>query len=307
MNTDRACWRAVRHGVKRYAMGDWERPARGFDEISAVFLSSTTPDHSAEMVPQAAASHLSSPLLFPVWCCLSPSPAVESFFACNLAVQIAKNNKTVTLIDFGFERSVVRHLMGCSNPVQYAAPPSVTLHSDYKLESIRFNGLPEITLIFPARPKELNFPARALDRIFTEDRVQKCNVIVINSLMWPVPEILAGFRRAIFFIDYQVHSLARAYSWIKRLSSGCLCFIIGAVYREGEDTETIMQSVSKLQKAVFKHLPAGLELRVISMPLDAEARTSMHCGKPLALMESPALSSSARAVANLCDNVLRSE
>jgi hypothetical protein len=197
--------------------------------------------------------------------------------------------------------------MGCSNLIQDAVTPANTLHCDYRLESIRFNGLPEITLVFPARPRELNFPARTLDRIFTEDKVQKCNVILINSPMWPVPEILAGFRRAIFFIDDQVHSLARAYSRIKRLSSGCLCFIIGAVYREGEDTKTIMQSVSKLQKAVFKHLPVGLELRVISMPLDVEARTSMHSGKPLALMESPALSASARAIANLCENVLRSE
>jgi hypothetical protein len=288
-------------------MGDMKRPAKGFDEISRVFLPSTTPDHSAEMVPQAAALPSRSPLLFPVLCCLSPAPAVESFFACNLSVEIAKNNKTVTLIDFGFERSVVRHLMGCSNPISNAVTPAGALHPDYRLESIKFDGLAEITLVLPARPRELNFPKRTLGRILTEDKVRKCNVILINSPMGPMPEIRTRFPKAILLIDDQIHSLARGYSWIKRLSSGCLCFIIGAVHREGEDSKTVMRGVSKLQNAAFKHLPVGLKLRVISMPLDMEARASMHSGKPLALRESPALSSSAGAIAKLCGSLLRNE
>lgn len=292
-------------------MGEWKRPARGFDEISSVFLSSANPDHSAEMIPRPAPSPLNSPVLFPVFCCLSPSPAVESFFACNLSVEIAKNNKTVTLIDFGFERSIVRHLMRSSNPVEDVVPPADTVRPDYKLESIRFHRLPEITLVSPAMPRDRNFSARTLERIFAEDKVQKCNVILINSPMGldeiAVHEMLTRFRRAIFFIDGQAHSLAKAYSWIKRLSPGCRYYLIGAVCGAEDTKPAVLQNVSKLQKTVFKHLLVGLELRVVTVPLGREARISMQSGKPLALIEPLTPAASAGAIANLCENLLRNE
>lgn len=91
---------------------------------------------------------------------------------------------------------------------------------------------------------------------------------------------------------------------IKRLSSGCECFLIGAVTGEGEDNDTVLQNVSKLQKAIFKHLRVGLELRVVTMPLDREVRVSMQSRRPLALLEPPA-SCSAAAIARLCENLLR--
>ena len=301
-------WRAVRDGVKSPAMHKGKGPARGLEEISSLFLSSTEPDHSAETIPHPAPSPSSSPLLFPVFCCVSPSPAVESFFACNLSVEIAKNDRTVTIIDFGFERSIVRHLMGYPNPAQGAFPPGNTVHSDYKVESIRFCGLPEITLISPAMPRERDLPKRTVERIFAQEQVRKANLILIN---WPVgpdgiaaPEIFTRFHRAIFLIDDQAQSLAKAYSWIKRLSSGCNCYLIGAVFGEGEDGNTVLQNVSKLQKTIFKHLRVGLELRVVTMPLDREARISMQSRTPLALLES-STSRSARAIAKLCENLLR--
>jgi hypothetical protein len=141
-----------------------------------------------------------------------------------------------------------------------AALPAEMVRFDYKLESMRFRGLPEIALVSPVKPMDLNFPARTLNRISMEDEVQKCRIILINMPMGPVPGIFTGLRKAVFFIDDSPHSLATAYSRIKRLSSGCRCFIIGAVYSEGEDAEPVMQSISKLQKTVFKHLPVGIEL-----------------------------------------------
>ena len=292
-------------------MCDWKRPTRGFDEISSVFLSSTKLDRPVETAPHPEDSPLSSPLLFPVFCCLSPSPVVESFFACNLSVEIAKNRKAVTLIDFGFERSLVRYLMRYSNPMQDVISPVNTVYPDYKLEAISFYGLPEITLVSPALPREPLFSTRTLGRIFAEDKVKKCNVVLINSPMGPdaipIPELLTRFRRSIFLIDAQTHSLAKAYSWIKSLSSDCRSYLIGAVYDVEEDTEIILQNISKLQKTVFKHLPVGIEFRVVTVPLDREARVSMHSGKPLALMESPVSSSSAGAIANICENLLRNE
>lgn len=283
-------------------------PARGLEEISSLFLSSTEPDCSAETIPHPAPSPSSSPLLFPVFCCVSPSPALESFFACNLSVEIAKNGRTVTIIDLGFERSIVRHLMGYPNPAPGTFPPGYTVHPDYKVQSIGFGGLPEITLISPAMPREQDLLKRTVERIFALEQVRKANLILIN---WPAgpdgiaaPGFFTRFGRAVLLIDDRAQSLAKAYSWIKRLSSGCKCCLIGAVFGEGEDSNRVLENVSKLQKTIFKHLRVGLELRVVTMPLDREARISMQSRWPLALRDSPA-SSSAGAIAKLCENLLR--
>jgi len=292
-------------------MVDWKRPAKGFEEISSVFLSSTGPDHSEEMLRNAVPSPSGSPLLYAAMCCLSPSPAVESFFACNLTVEIAKNNQTVTLIDFGFERSIVRYLMRCPNSLQDVFSHRSLVHPNYRVETTRFEGLPEITLVFPAIPRERNFPGRAVERILTEETVRKCNVILINSPMGSDEVTVSGnfnrFRKAVLFMDARDHSLAKAYSWIKRLSSGSRCFLIGAVFDEGEDSDPVLQNITKLQTTIFKHLGVGLELRVVPMPLDREARISVQTGKPLALTESSVSSSSARAIAKVCENLLRNE
>ena len=283
-------------------------PARGLEEISSLFLSSIEPDRSAETIPHPPPSPSSSPLLFPVFCCVSTSPAVESFFACNLAVEIAKNDRTVTIIDLGFDRSIIRHLMGYPNPAQGAFPPGNTVHPDYKVESIRFGGLPEITLISPAVPEGRDLTGRTVERIFAEEQVRKAGLVLINRPVGPdrigAPDFFTRFHRAVLFIDDQAQSLVKAYSWIKRLSSRCKCFLIGAVVGEGEDNDAVLQNVSKLQKAIFKHLRVGLELRVVTMPLDREVRSSVQSGRPLALLEPPA-SNSAMAVARLCENLLR--
>lgn len=308
MNSTRS--RTTQDGVKSSVTGaDWNRPARGFNEISSVFLSSGESAHSAEEALDANASQSSSPLQFAVLCCMSPSPAVESFFACNLAVEIAKNNKTVTLIDYGFERSVIPYLMGCPGPAQDG--PGNAVHPDYRVEDVKFYQLPEITLVSPTIPRDRNFTGRTVERIFSEEKVQKCNVILINSPFGSdevaVPEVFTRIRRAILFMDGQEYSLAKAYSLIKRLSSGCGCFLIGAVSGPSEENDPVRQNVSKLQKTVFKHLIVGLEMRVVAVPLDGEARISMQSGKPLALMDSSVASSSANAIRKLCENLLRNE
>jgi MinD-like ATPase involved in chromosome partitioning or flagellar assembly len=301
-------WRADRDGVKCPPMYRGKGPARGLEEISSLFLSSTEPDRSAETIPHPTPSPSGSPLLFPVFCCVSPSPAVESFFACNFAVEIAKNDQTVTIIDFCFERSIVRHLMGFPHPTQGAIPSGNTVHSDYRVESIRFRGMPEITLISPALPGEQDLPKSTVERIFAQEQVRKANLILINCPVGPdrigALDIFTRFHSAILLIDDQVQSLVKAYSWIKRLSSRCNCCLIGAVFGEGEDSNTVLQNVSKLQKTIFKHLPLALELRVVTIPLDREARISMQSRKPLALLEPPT-SCSAKAIAKLCENLLR--
>jgi hypothetical protein len=239
---------------------------------------------------------------------MSTSPAVESFFACNLSVEIAKNDRTVTIIDLGFERSIVRHFMGYPNPAQGAFPPGDTVHSDYKVVGIRFGGLPEITLISPAVPGGHDLTRRTVERIFAEEQVRKAGLILINRPVGPdrtgAPDIFPRFHRAVLLIDDRVGSLVKAYSWIKRLSSGCECFLIGAVSGEGADSDKVLQNVSKLQKAIFKHLRVGLELRVVTIPLDREVRVSMQSRRPLALLQ-PSTSCSATAIAKLCENLLR--
>jgi hypothetical protein len=104
--------------------------ARGLEEVFSLFLSSTESDHSAEAISRSAPSPTSAPLLVPIFCCVSPSPAVESFFTCNLSVEIAKNDRTVTIIDFGFERSIVRSIIGYPNPTPGAFHPENTVYQD---------------------------------------------------------------------------------------------------------------------------------------------------------------------------------
>jgi hypothetical protein len=120
-----------------------------------------------------------------------------------------------------------------------------------------------------------------------------------------VPQNFSRFQKAVFLMDDRAHSLAKAYSWIKRISSACRCCLIGAVFAGGGDGNPVVQNVSKLQKTIFKHLLTGLELRVVTMPLDGAARISMQSGNPLALCESSTPSSSAMAIARLCENLLR--
>jgi hypothetical protein len=239
---------------------------------------------------------------------MSASPAVESFFACNLSVGIAKKDRSVTIIDLGFDRSIVRHLLGYPNPAQGAFSPGNTVHPDYKVESIRYCGLPEITLISPAVPRGPELPERTAERIFGQEQVRKANLILIHRPVGPAgigaPGIFTRFHRAILFIDDRVQSLAKAYSWIKRFYSSCNCYLIGAVFGEGEDVNAVLKNVSKLQKTIFKHLRVGIELRVVIVPLDREARISMQTGRPLALLESSS-SCSARAITKLCENLLR--
>ena len=164
LNMNSRHWRA--DGVKFPAMHKGKGPARGLEEISSLFLSSTEPDLSAETIPNRAPSPLSFPLLFPVFCCASSSPAFEAFFACNISVEIAKNDQTVTIIDFGFERSIIRHLMGYPHPAQSAFTAGNTVHSDYRVSGIRFYGLPEMTLISPAMPSRLLKKAQISVRFF---------------------------------------------------------------------------------------------------------------------------------------------
>jgi MinD-like ATPase involved in chromosome partitioning or flagellar assembly len=299
---------AAGDGVKCPAINKVEGRARGLEEISSLFLSSAQPDHPAETVSHPAPSPSISSLLFPVFCCMFPSPAVESFFACNLSVEIAKNDRKVTIIDFGFERSIIRYLMGYPSPAQGAFPCGNTVHSDYKVQSIGFNELPEITLISPAMQMGPELSKRTMERIFLQEQVRKADLILINCPAGldglAAHEIFTRFHRAIFLIDDQAQSLAKAYSWIKRLSTSCKCYLIGAVFDEGEDGNAVLQNVSKLQKTIFKHLCAGIELRVVTMPVDREARISMQSGRPLALLRS-STSSSAGAITKLCENLLR--
>jgi hypothetical protein len=201
--------------------------------------------------------------------------------------------------------------MRCPNGFQDVLPSGGMVRPHYKVESAMFYGLPEITLVSPAMPRGGILPNRIVERIFAEEKVRNCNVILINSPMGSneviVPGNSAHFRRAILFMDARAHALVKAYSLIKRLSSGSRCFLIGAVFCEGEDSNPVLQNVTKLQKTIFKHLLMDLELRVVPVPLDREAKISMQSGKPLALMESSTPSSSARAIAKLCKNLLRSE
>ncbi len=276
--------------------------------MSSLFLSSADRSKKAVQVPAPSQPMLKSRLLFSMFCCLPPSPALESFFACNLLLEIAKRDLSVTLIDFGCERSVVRLLMGTSATGSDAFPCGHVPYPDYRVESLKFENFSEVTLVIPSASTEQDLIDRSARRIFAREDVQKSNATLIT---WPVgpqpvaiPEILTHFEKAIFLMDDQADSLVKAYSWVKRVSPICREFLICTVFQEEEGSERALQNVSILQQTVFKHLHTGLKLRVFAMPLNREAWDSIRSQKPLALASQNA-SPSAVAIANLCDGLLR--
>ena len=305
-------WTTDRGGAESSEMDKWKRPARGLDEISSVFLSSPKPPHAAQTVPEPSVSTTPGPPpLFPIFCCLRSSPAVESFFTAGLCVEIARNNQAVALIDFGFERSVIRHLMQCWNPLRDILPTDVSVRPDYRLESMRFCTFSEITLVSPAVPGGRKISERTLERIFSEDKVRKCDAVLINSPPGShevsVPETGIPFRRTAFFVDVHTRSLARAYSWIKKLSPGCRSYLIGVVSGGVENGDPVPESVSRLQRTIFKYMSEGPEVRVVSTPMDLEGGISMQSGEPLAAMGTISPSRSVASLSKFCRNFLRNE
>lgn len=290
--------------MKRSLLDDGKGSARGLDEISSVFLSSSRTGYRAESEPSRALPHSGAPLLFAVLCSLSGPPAIESFFACSLCLEIARNNRTATLIDLGFERSIAWRLMRCAHPGLDLFKTAETVRLDYKLQAMTFTGLREITFVRPALPKGRKLHAGVVERVLAEEKVGKCDLILVNSPMGSdevsTSGIFRSFRKAVLFMDNLPISLARAYAWIK-IYSGCRCWLIGAVCGTGEQTEVMLRNVSRLQKAVFKHLPVGIELRVVPVPLTGSAWTSMQTAGPNTGPSPP----SSSAVARLCENLLR--
>ncbi|MEW5801787.1 MAG: hypothetical protein AB1847_06735 [bacterium] len=275
------------------------------DDISPSFLPSAEADSlrgiAAHFNPPLSKSK--SPLLLAIFCCLSLEAA--SYFPCNLSLEMAKRNQPVSVIDFCSELPNVRYLMGDLVDLKTGFPNT----PDFKMENIKLYGFSKITLFSLALSAKSISSSYVINRIFADQTIWESSVIIINSPNGP-DALLAldpfiHFQRALFLMDFHMHSLVKTYSWIKKTFSACQRYITGAVSLPGDDADLLQQNTAKLAKVISKYLPVSPCATMTDVPLDQKAITSIKLRKPLALMEPS--SASGRALSDLCENLLSSE
>lgn len=244
------------------------------------------------------------PCLFPVFNCLSLE--VASCLSCNLSLEMAKRNQTVSVIDFGLRRPNIRYLMGNLVDLQDDFPAENAYHLDFKIENIKLYGFSKITLFSLAVSGEQI--DKIIGRIFADQRVMESDVVLINSPNGPddlpMSDPAIQFQRALFLMDSQIRSLLKTYSWIKKFSSVCQKHLIGSVSQPGEETMS-RQNIARLEKVIPRYLPIDFNTLITDIPLDQETISSIKSRTPLALTASP--SASGQAISNLCENLLRNK
>jgi len=259
----------------------------------------TTPDAS----PVSIGSEI--PAVFGIFCCLSLK--IKSFFLCNLSLEIAKYNRTVSVIDFGLTYPSVRYLMGNLVDLQDDFPTTNAHQLDFKAESIKLYGFSKITIFSLGVPQEQIRSKNITEKIFTDERIRKSQIVLVNSpgnldnLILPKP--FTHLQKSMFIMDSQIQSLLETYSRIKKLSPFCQKYLIGTIVQEGKDIFLSRQNMEKLDKIAQKYIGGDFDiLTTLDIPIDQDAIDSIKLRRPLALMEST--SASAKVMAKLCKILL---
>lgn len=291
-------------------MDKGKKLGRGLEDISHLFLSSAPADPLKHTVPDASPASIDSeaPLVFGIFCCLSLK--IKSFFLCNLSLEIAKYNQTVSVIDFGLTYPSVRYLMGNLVDLQDDFPTTNTHHLDFKAESIKLYGFSKITIFSLGVPQEQIISKNITEKIFADERIQKSHIVLVNSPGDPdnliLPKPFSHLQKSMFIMDSQIQSLLETYSRIKKLSPFCQKHLIGTIVQEGKDLFLSRQHMEKLVKIAPKYIAGDFDiLTTMDIPIDQEAIDSIKLRRPLALMEPT--SASGKAMAKLCKNLLETK
>ena len=289
-------------------MNKGKKLGRGLEDVSHLFLSSSQADPSNNTSPDFACPGpvpSKAPLVFGIFCSLSIE--VKSFFLCNLSLEIAKCNRTVSVIDFGLVYPSVRYLMGNLVDLQDDFPATNGYHLDFKIENIKLYGFSKITIFSLGVPLEQIRSKNIMEKIFTDERIRESHIILINLPDGPDTIILAKpfshLQKSLFIMDPQIRSLVETYSLIKKLSPLCQEYLIGTIVQEGKDIFLSRQYIEKLQKTAHKHINSDCNiLTTVDIPIDQEAIDSIKLRRPLSLMEPT--SASGKALAKVCQNLL---
>jgi len=246
-----------------------------------------------------------APVVFGIFCCLTLE--IKSFFLCNLALEIAKFNQTVSVIDFGLTYPSVRYLMGNLVDLQDNFPTTNTHQLDFKVESIKLYGFSKIFIFSLGVSLEQVRSKNIIEKIFADERVRNSHIVLVNSTGDPdnfiLPKPFSHLQKSMFIMDSQIQSLLETYSWIKKLSPFCQNYLIGTIVQEGKDIFLSRQHMEKLDKIAQKYIAGDFNiLTTLDIPIDQEAIDSIKLRRPLALLEPT--SASGKAMANLCKNLL---
>jgi len=238
------------------------------EDILQSFLSSSDADslreNAAHLGPGTSFLKPKSPLLFPVFCCLSVDAA--SYFSCNLSLEMAKRNNRISVIDFGLERPTVRYLMGNLVDLQNDFPAKNVRHLDFEIENIKLYGFSKITLVSLAISGGQIYSKQIINRIFADQNIEESDIILINVPNGPddlpAQEPFTHFQKALFLLDSRIHSLLRTYSWIKKFLPVCQRYLAGVVLCPEENAgpnpdEKVglpQQNAAKLGKVISRYL-----------------------------------------------------
>jgi hypothetical protein len=221
-------------------------------------------ENAAHLGPGTSFLKPKSPLLLPVFCCLSADAI--SYFSCNLSLEMAKRNNRISVIDFGLERPTVRYLMGNLVDLQNDFPAKNVHHLDFEIENIKLYGFSKITLVSLAVSGEQIYSKQIINRIFADQNIEESDIILINVPNGPddlpAQEPFIHFQKSLFLMDSRTHSLLKTYSWIKKFLPVCQRYLAGVVFCPEENAgphpdEKVglpQQNAAKLGKVISKYL-----------------------------------------------------
>ncbi len=270
---------------------------RGLEDVSYLFLSSPQTEMAKE-------NKTGGQTIYGIHCCCLPFE-MRSFFACNFSLEIAKRNKSVTILDLGMTQPGVRYLMG--NLVNVQDDPAENGGSvDCIVEKIKLHGFAQVTIISlnPAHKDNLK---EIVEKIAADKKLQESEILLINlpDLSTPIhlPDNILHPQKTLCILDTQIRTLLETYGWIKKFSSLCKQFLISAIIKDGEDLALSRKPIEKIQKTANKFLPEEVSIALATdFFMDQEAINSIKLRRPLALIESS--SASAKSISLLCENLM---
>ncbi len=283
-------------------MGDRKKQARGLEEISHFFLSCQSPSDQAKKLTgkevQADAGEITplprdiarneglekavsrAPVNRSLSLLFSSSSlfAEKSFLACNLALELARRNFSVGLIEATTRLPNTFYFLGSLFPV----PPTPPAPEPLELIDISIAGCKNIKAVFWEKDLDSADAFTILDRLNSES-----DFLVINAS----PDIF-GLREMIslmnpfFIVPTTVRSeeLLNSYSLIKQISQGLSCREVGLLIMEERFCRKAEAGFRVIAEMAHKFLSCKISL-MGPIPKGADLSRSILTRTPLLLEE----------------------
>ena len=283
-------------------MEDRKKQARGLEEISHFFLSCQSPSDQAKKLTgkevQADAGEItplpgniarnerleeavSSAPVKRSLCLLFSSNSLfaeKSFLACNLAIELARRDFSVALIEATTRLPNTFYFLGSLFPV----PPAPPAPEPLELIDISIAGCKNIKAVFWEKDFDSADSFTILDRLNSES-----DFLIINAS----PDIfglreMISFMNPFFIVPTTVRSeeLLNSYSLIKQISRGLSCGEVGLLIMEERFCQKAEAGFSVIAEMAHKFL--SCKIRFLGpIPKGADLSRSILTRRPLFLEE----------------------